>query len=172
MHPQSTHSERLESDRQRRDSLLTARPTPVEITGFCNRYTDLRDRRLADVLTREDAAEEREELSALERISCHVHRRWAHGCISSPIHVIAVTGHRWCRQCEAEATVAIDELTGDVSVTCTRCHKSPDTPATQQILRTCRASLAAASENRRANDTEGSQRPAYLRNSGAKWRTR
>ena len=129
------------------------RPAPAEILRFGERYAHLRDRRLADVLIREDVAEDREELSGLERISCHVHRRWAHECISSPTHVIAVTGHRWCRPCEAEATVAVDELTGDVSVDCTRCGQSPATPATRQILRTCRASLAAALENRRKAKT-------------------
>ncbi|WP_249124095.1 hypothetical protein [Saccharopolyspora erythraea] len=99
---------------------------------------------MADTLISEDAAEERDELSALERISCHVHRRWAHECISSPVHVIVVTGHRWCRRCEAEAFVAVDEVSGSVDVVCTRCREAPGTAATRQIIRTCRASLAAA----------------------------
>jgi hypothetical protein len=138
----------LQNDRQNRRAHAD-RPAPAETLRFGERYAHLRDRRLAAVLIREDATEDREELSALERISCRVHRRWAHECISSPTHVIAVTGHRWCRPCEAEAIVAVDELKGDVSVACTRCGQSPATPATRQILRTCRASLAAAIENRR-----------------------
>jgi hypothetical protein len=149
-----TYSERIGARRQRRRSPYAARATPAEVLRFGQRYADLRDRRLADMLIAEDAAEDREELPALERISCHVHRRWAHECISSPMHVIAITGHRWCRQCEAEATVAVDELTGDLSVVCTRCRKSPDTPATKQILRVCRKSLAAAFESRRAPEAK------------------
>ncbi|MBB5159138.1 hypothetical protein [Saccharopolyspora phatthalungensis] len=127
-----------------------SRPGPAELLQFGERYADLHDRRLADTLILEDAAEEREEISALDRISCHVHRRWVHECISSPTHVIAVTGHRWCRRCEAEASVAVDEVSGSVNVVCTRCGRAPDTAATRQILRTCRASLAAALESRRA----------------------
>lgn len=146
---QMNRPERIEAPRHRR-SARPDRPAPAEILRFGERYADLRDRRLADMLIIEDAAEDRAELSALERISCHLHRRWAHECISSPMHVIAVTGHRWCRRCEAEATVAVDELTGDVDVVCTRCRKSPATPATRQIVRTCRASLAVVIESRRA----------------------
>ncbi|MDI2032013.1 hypothetical protein QFW96_25550 [Saccharopolyspora sp. TS4A08] len=128
--------------------LLQNRPHPHPAETH-RRYAHLRDRRLAGVLIDEDTAEDREELSALERISCRVHRRWAHECISSPTHVIAVTGHRWCRPCEAEANIAVDELTGDITITCTRCARTPTTPATRQILRTCRASLATATEHRR-----------------------
>lgn len=147
MFPQT---ERRETD-PRRSAIRTSRPVAAEVLRFGQRYADLRDRHLADTLIVEDAAEEREELSAHERISCPAHRRWVHECISSPAHVISVTGHRWCRLCDAEASVAVDQLTGSVSVVCTRCRKTPDTAATRQILRTCRASLAAASENRRAD---------------------
>lgn len=146
-----TYPERTEAEcPQPRRALRPPRPGPAELLQFGERYADLHDRRLADTLILEDAAEEREELSALDRISCHVHRRWAHECISSPAHVIIVTGHRWCRRCEAEASVAVDEVSGSVNVTCTRCGRSPDTAATRQILRTCRASLAAALDSRRA----------------------
>ncbi len=117
-----------------------------ELAGFSERYADLADRRLADVLSAEDAAEEHSGLSPHERLTCHTHRRWAHQCISSPLHVIVVTGHRWCRQCERQASVAIDELTGSVSVTCDRCHQTPDNAATRQIIRTCTASLATAKD--------------------------
>ncbi|MGW5642479.1 hypothetical protein ACWEV3_14375 [Saccharopolyspora sp. NPDC003752] len=125
-------------------------PAPADALRFGGRYEDLRDDHLAHTLIREDAAVEREELSPHERLSCHVHRRWAHECISSPVHVIAVTGHRWCRSCDAEASVAVDEVSGAVSVVCTRCRTTPDSAATRQILRTCRASLAVALGDRRA----------------------
>ncbi|MEU5846230.1 hypothetical protein [Saccharopolyspora shandongensis] len=125
-------------------------PAAADALRFGGRYEDLRDDRLANTLVREDAAVEREELSPHERLSCHVHRRWAHECISSPAHVIAVTGHRWCRSCEAEASVAVDEVSGAVSVVCTRCRTTPDSAATRQILRTCRASLAVVLDGRRA----------------------
>ncbi|MET9226195.1 hypothetical protein [Lentzea sp. NPDC003310] len=107
------------------------------------RYADVRDRRLAAVLAEEDAAEELG-LNPLERISCRVHRRWLHHCVHSADHVIKVTGHRWCRDCSSTASVGVDELTGDVVVHCGSCRRTPNTAATRQIVRTCRASLAAA----------------------------
>jgi hypothetical protein len=67
----------------------------------------------------------------------------AHRCIVSPLHVIVVTGHRWCRRCEKAMVVAVDELTCSVDVACTWCGDTPDDTATRQIMRTCRASLTA-----------------------------
>ncbi|MEV6231219.1 hypothetical protein AB0L88_25510 [Saccharopolyspora shandongensis] len=148
-----TWPERADGPRHRR--YLGASPSgATEVLRFGQRYADLCDRRLADRLILEDAAEESGELSVHERITCHFHRRWVHECISSPVHVIILTGHRWCRHCEAEASVAVDELTGSVAVTCTRCRRSPGTAATRQILRTCHASLVAARESRRAQAAE------------------
>jgi hypothetical protein len=111
------------------------------------RYSDVEDRRLADQLATEDADVEAG-LSPFERLTCPAHRRWMHECISSPQHVSPVTGHRWCRDCQTAATVAIDELCGDVSVTCPQCGRAPDTIATRQIVRACRASLATAQGSR------------------------
>ncbi|WP_086664277.1 hypothetical protein [Lentzea kentuckyensis] len=106
-------------------------------------YADVKDRRLAVMLAEEDAAEELG-LNPLERVSCRLHRRWLHHCVHSADHVIKVTGHRWCRDCSSTASVGVDELTGDVLVRCESCHRAPRTSATQQIVRACRASLAAA----------------------------
>ncbi|MEU4769101.1 hypothetical protein AB0H12_38220 [Actinosynnema sp. NPDC023794] len=111
-------------------------------------YAGIRDPRLAAVLAAEDDAEETG-FNPLERISCRVHRRWLHQCVHSPAHVISVTGHRWCRNCECPASVSVDELTGAVTVHCLRCRRTPDSPATRQIVRCCRASLAAAQDGRR-----------------------
>lgn len=105
------------------------------------RYTDLVDRRLAERLATEDAAVEGG-LSPFERLTCPAHRRWVHQCIGSPQHVSPVTGHRWCRDCACPVTVAVDELAGDVTVTCSRCRHTPEGVATRQILRACEASLA------------------------------
>lgn len=110
------------------------------------RYADLRDRRLAAALSTEDRAE-RVGLDPLERTTCWTHRRWLHHCVSSPLHVLQVTGHRWCRDCSCAVTVAVDELIGDIRLTCPRCHRTPDTRATRQIVRACRASFAAATES-------------------------
>jgi hypothetical protein len=107
------------------------------------RYAALRDRRLADMLATEDLAE-LDDLDPLERLTCRTHRRWVHECISASNHVFVVTGHRWCRRCECAANVAVDQLTWDVTVTCPRCERSPEGAATRQIVRTCRASLAAS----------------------------
>jgi hypothetical protein len=116
------------------------------------RYADLADRALAAALSTEDAAEERG-LDPLERTTCYPHRRWLHHCVSSPLHVIVVTGHRWCRDCSRAVDVAVDELTGDVRLTCPRCHRMPPGPANRQLVRCCRASLAAARDARDGSPT-------------------
>lgn len=104
----------------------------------------LAGRRLATTLAAEDRAERERGLSPHERITCRLHRRWAHECIASPQHVIPVTGHRWCHDCATTVAVAVDELGGRVDLTCPRCHHTPPTRATEQIVRSCEASLRAA----------------------------
>jgi hypothetical protein len=121
----------------RRDALAT--------TLHDEPYAELRDRRLAARLAAEDVAEEAG-LDPFERVSCRLHRRWLHQCVSSPAHVVAFTGHRWCRTCAAPAGVAVDEWLGDVRVTCTRCGATPRGRATRQLVRACMASLAAAQD--------------------------
>ena len=106
-------------------------------------YANLRDRRLAATLASEDVAEVGG-LDPLERLTCRTHRRWVHECVSSPDHVFVVTGHRWCRQCRRAADVAVDQLTWNVAVSCPSCGSTPPGAASQQIVRTCRASLAAS----------------------------
>ncbi|HEV2783908.1 MAG TPA: hypothetical protein VGX25_31360 [Actinophytocola sp.] len=119
-------------------------PAPHDAAAAVDpRYATLRDPRLAAALTAEDHAEHAG-ADPLERLTCRTHRRWVHQCISSASHVFVVTGHRWCRTCECAATVSVDELTWAVTVTCPRCRRPPDSAATRQIVRTCRASLAAA----------------------------
>lgn len=107
------------------------------------RYAGIRDRHLADTLAAEDLAE-LDDLDPLERLTCRTHRRWVHECISAANHVFVVTGHRWCRDCQCAANVAVDQLTWTVTVTCPRCLRTPESRATRQIIRTCRASLAAS----------------------------
>lgn len=128
-------------------SASLAASQPAQVAAVHDRYGDLRDTHLAITLSIEDRAE-LAGLDPLERTTCWTHRRWLHQCISSPLHVIVVTGHRWCRSCACAVTVAVDELSGDVQLTCPRCGQTPDTRATRQITRACRASLAAASESR------------------------
>lgn len=124
-------------------AVTTAVAAPVTETPADPRYADLRDRRLAAVLAAEDAAE-LVDLNPLERLTCRTHRRWVHQCAHSEQHVFVVTGHRWCRDCECAADVAVDELTWEVAVTCPACGQPPAGAATRQIVRTCRASMAAA----------------------------
>ncbi|MFI5615559.1 hypothetical protein [Amycolatopsis sp. NPDC051903] len=111
------------------------------------RYADLADRSLAAKLAAEDAAVETG-LSPFERLTCPAHRRWIHQCIASPEHASPVTGHRWCRDCQCAVTVAIDELTGDVTMACPRCRRTPKGIATGQIVSACRASLATVHDHR------------------------
>ena len=47
-----------------------------------------------------------------DRLTCHVHGRWIHQCVASPVHVNPVTRHRWCRDCDTELGVVVDELAG------------------------------------------------------------
>ncbi|HKS46556.1 MAG TPA: hypothetical protein VJT49_15870 [Amycolatopsis sp.] len=100
--------------------------------------------RLTDTLTQEDAAEESGALSPHARCTCAFHRRWLHQCVASPAHAMPVTGHRWCRSCNVAAEVAIDELSGTVTLTCPRCRRFPDSMANRQLVRSCQASLAGA----------------------------
>ncbi|NKQ52050.1 hypothetical protein HFP15_04060 [Amycolatopsis sp. K13G38] len=111
-------------------------------------------RRLATRLSEEDRAEARG-LDPFERVTCRVHRRWLHQCVSSPVHVVAVTGYRWCRDCECPVDVAVDELNRTVRLHCPGCGRAPDSPATRQIVRTCRASLAAARGQRDGTTSTG-----------------
>jgi hypothetical protein len=119
------------------------------MTSVAERYADLADRRLAVMLSTEDAAEESGAQDPLERTTCYQHRRWLHDCVSSPLHVIVVTGHRWCRRCSCAVDVAVDQLTGDVALTCPKCREMPPGPANRQLVRCCRASLAAAYDTAR-----------------------
>lgn len=116
------------------------------------RYADLADRHLAETLSVEDTAVEAG-LSPFERLTCPLHRRWLHQCIASPQHVSPVTGHRWCRDCQSPITVAVDELTGTVTLTCPRCHQAADGIATRQILHACQASLATSTGASRQSTT-------------------
>jgi methylphosphotriester-DNA--protein-cysteine methyltransferase len=108
-----------------------------------SRYSDVPDRPLAAALTAEDVAE-RNGLSPFERTTCRTHRRWIHDCIASPMHVVMVSGYRWCRRCQTTAMVSVDHLLGTVQVLCPRCWRAPDSIATAQIVSACSASLAAA----------------------------
>jgi hypothetical protein len=86
-------------------------------------------------------------VEAIEVITCRAHMSWAHRCIASPLHVIVVTGHRWCRRCEKAMVVAVDELTGSVDVACTWCGDTPD-HGDPSIVRTCWASLTVVRGSR------------------------
>jgi hypothetical protein len=122
---------------------ITAAPGTV----VSDRYADLTDPRLATALSTEDIAED-DGLDPFERTTCYAHRRWLHQCVSSPLHVVRVSGHRWCRRCECAVDVAVDELVGDLRLTCPRCRATPAGAANRQVVRSCRASLAAATAAR------------------------
>ena len=116
-----------------------ARPAP---TGPRGRYDDLGDRRLAAVLAAEDTAVEHG-LDPHGRSTCYVHRCWIHQCVGDPLHVLVVTGHRWCRRCECPVDVAVDETPpGAVHLYCPRCGQA-GSAANRQVRQACRMSLAA-----------------------------
>jgi uncharacterized paraquat-inducible protein A len=95
-------------------------------------------------LAAEDRAEDAGQLDPDDRLTCHVHGRWIHQCVSSPVHVNPVTRHRWCRDCAAELTVAVDELARTVTMRCPRCGQG-SSAATTRLMSACRASLSHAS---------------------------
>ncbi|MET0235823.1 MAG: hypothetical protein ABW224_14355 [Kibdelosporangium sp.] len=99
---------------------------------------------LSDALVAEDHAEDTGRLDPLDRLTCRVHRRWIHECCHSDMHVIQVTGNRWCRPCRRALEIAVDELNRTVTVHCPRCDRGPSTRADQQLIAACEASLTAA----------------------------
>ncbi|ALG08889.1 hypothetical protein [Kibdelosporangium phytohabitans] len=96
---------------------------------------------LADRLAAEDEAERAGLLAPDDRLTCHVHGKWIHQCVSSPLHAHPVTCHRWCRDCETALTVVVDELSRTVRMRCPRCGGGTSA-ATVRLLAACRASLA------------------------------
>jgi hypothetical protein len=115
-----------------------ARAAIQRVTGGVGGMNALRAR-----LVLEDRVEDTGELGADDRLTCHVHGRWIHQCVSSPIHVNQVTRHRWCRDCEMPVPVVIDELAGIVSMRCSRCGDGVSGP-TARLVVACRASLRAS----------------------------
>lgn len=85
---------------------------------------------LAATLDVEDRAEERGTLSPYDRITCGVHRRWVHECVSSPQYL---TGR----------AVSVDEVAGTVALLRGTCGV-PDSVANRQVIRACRESLRAS----------------------------
>ncbi|QSE81124.1 hypothetical protein [Rhodococcus koreensis] len=103
----------------------------------------LRHATLNDQLAREDAAEDAQRLSPDDRTTCPLHRRWIHQCVASPVHVNAITRHRWCRRCAVPLTVTVDEVTRTVTMVCPACGDG-GSPATARLVVACRASLGFA----------------------------
>ncbi|MEV6240483.1 hypothetical protein [Lentzea sp. NPDC051838] len=97
---------------------------------------------LIATLVEEDLAEDDGVLAPDDRLTCHVHGRWIHQCVASPVHVNRVTRHRWCRGCDAELGVVVDELSGDVAMRCPRCGRG-GSAATTRLIAACRASIEA-----------------------------
>jgi hypothetical protein len=111
--------------------------------------TSARVRTLPILLATEDDAEDMGLLAPDDRLTCHVHGRWIHQCVSSPLHVSPVTRHRWCRDCGVELSVAVDELDLVVSMSCPRCGHG-ESAATARLVTACNASLVTAREARNA----------------------
>ncbi|MET9226357.1 hypothetical protein [Lentzea sp. NPDC003310] len=97
---------------------------------------------LIATLAEEDHAEDDGFLAPDDRLTCHVHGRWIHQCVSSPVHVNPVTRHRWCRGCDTPLGVVVDEFAGDVAMCCPRCGRGGST-ATARLIAACRASIEA-----------------------------
>ena len=102
------------------------------------------DANLTTRLRTEDHLEQAGRLPGDRRLTCPVHRRWIHDCVSSPVHVNQVTGHRWCRACAEPLNVAVDQLTRTVDMACPECGDGRSA-ATARLVAACKASLAAES---------------------------
>jgi hypothetical protein len=136
-------------------------------TEVSPRYAEIRDCVLARCLTAEDQAEEASQLVPECRVTCHHHRRWLHHCVGSPAHVNVVTGTRWCRRCECALNVAIDQLTGSVTVRCPECGRGAETRYNHQLVASCQKSLALAQRRSMAvAEANGSHRKPAATDSG------
>jgi hypothetical protein len=63
--------------------------------------------------------------------------------VGHSLHVLVVTGHRWCRRCECPVDVAVDETPpGAVHLYCPRCGQA-DSAANREVRQACRTSLSA-----------------------------
>ncbi|HET6286215.1 MAG TPA: hypothetical protein VFG15_05640 [Amycolatopsis sp.] len=100
-------------------------------------------RTLPVLLAMGDDAEDVGRLAPDDRLTCHVHGRWIHQCVASPLHVNPITRHRWCRSCATALSVSVDELSGDVTMSCPGCGHG-ESAASAKLIVACRASLAAA----------------------------
>lgn len=103
---------------------------------------------LETTLAREDGDEDGGRLDPTDRVTCRTHRRWLHDCVSSPVHTNPAIGYRWCRRCDHQALVAVDELTGEVTIHCGLCGHTPRSRANQELVDLCRRSLALARAGR------------------------
>lgn len=64
------------------------------------------------------------------------------------MHTNPAIGYRWCRGCDHQALVAVDELTGEVTIRCGLCGRSPRSRANLELVELCRRSLALARSGR------------------------
>jgi hypothetical protein len=103
---------------------------------------------LASMLAREDRVEDDGGLDPTDRVTCRTHRRWLHDCVSSPVHSNPAIGYRWCRRCDHQALVAVDELSGEVAIHCGLCGRTPHSRANEELVDLCRRSLALARSGR------------------------
>ncbi len=106
---------------------------------------------LTGTLRAEDRDEDDGRLDPMDRVTCRTHRRWLHDCVASPVHTNSAVGYRWCRRCDHQALVAVDELTGDVTIRCGLCGHSPRSRANVQLVERCRRSLQLARSARFPN---------------------
>jgi hypothetical protein len=108
------------------------------------------DSTVVAVLAAEDLAEELG-LDPHARVTCPLHRCWLHQCVSAPDHVIALTGHRWCRPCRRPLEVVVDETTTrSIYLYCPECGGTADNAANRRLAQACATSIAAMHGARQA----------------------
>jgi hypothetical protein len=113
-----------------------------------DRPAAVREPLLASTLAGEDHREDAGALDPTGRVTCRTHRRWLHECVSSPVHTNPAIGYRWCRRCDHQALVAVDELSGEVAIRCGLCGHFPRSRANDELVDLCRRSLALARSGR------------------------
>jgi hypothetical protein len=98
------------------------------------------DRTFAALYGDENAVAEHRTNSIGERVTCPVHRTWLYLCINSLPH----DASRWCATCGHPMQIAVDELSCNVSVTCSCFDGDAPTSLAQVLRAACHRSVKAA----------------------------
>lgn len=124
--------------------MMTALATDTTFVGDLDEPPDHDPSGLQPVLAAEEERALRGDLDPADRLTCTVHTTWIHKCAHSATHCIPLYGLRFCLPCRQRMDIAVDELTGHVTLRCPRCERGAATPADLRLVAACQRSLALA----------------------------